>query len=55
MNQENQTQEQIQALTVQALWVSQAISILMAVGMIAFFLAEVLRGGAEVFGKVVKK
>jgi len=36
-----------QAQTVEALWVSQAISVLMAIGMIAYFVAEVLRVGSE--------
>ena len=55
MTQQIQSQEQIQPLTVQALWVSQAISILMAVGMICYFAADVLKVGTEVLGKGLKK
>lgn len=55
MTQQIQPQEQIQSLTVQALWVSQAIGILMAVGMICYFAAEVLKMGTDVLGKTLKR
>lgn len=41
----------VQPLEVQALWVAQAVSVLVAIGMIAYLVAEVLGVGA----KVVKK
>jgi len=48
-------EEQIEALTTQAMWVQTAISVLMAIGMIAYFVAEVLKVGSDVFKKVVEK
>ena len=51
MNQQLQPQEQIQAYTVQALWVSQAIGILMAIGMIAYLTADVLKAATRVVKK----
>lgn len=51
MNQQIQPQEQIQAYTVQAMWVSQAISVLMVIGMICFGLAEVIKSATGVVKK----
>lgn len=45
----------VQPLEVQALWVSQAITVLMSIGMIAYFAAEVLKVGTGVLGKAIKK
>ena len=47
--------QQIQPYVVQALWIQQAITVLMAIGMIAYFVAEVLKVGTEVVGKALKK
>lgn len=55
MNQRIQPQEQIQPLTVQAMWVQAAISALMAIGMICYFVAEVLKVGSGVFKEAFKK
>ena len=44
-----QPQEQIQAYTVQAMWVQTAVTVLMAIGMICYFAAEVLKVGTGVF------
>jgi len=41
----------VQPLEVQALWVQQAIGILMAVGMIAYVIADVLKAGTAVIKK----
>lgn len=48
-------QEQIEALTTQAMWVQTAITVLMAIGMIAYFVAEILKVGTDVFKKVLEK
>lgn len=42
----------VQPLEVQALWVTQAISILVGIGLVAFFMADVLRRGTEVVRKL---
>ena len=55
MNQQIRPQETVQPLMVQALWVSQAIGVLMSIGMIAYLVAEGLKVGTEVLGKVIKK
>ncbi len=55
MNQQIQTQEQIQANMVQALWVAQIISFLVKVGMAAFLTVEVLEMGTKVLGKGKEK
>ena len=47
--------QEIQPLQVQALWVSQAISVLVGIGMICFFVAEVLKAGTGVFKEALKK
>lgn len=47
--------QEIQPLEVQALWVTQAISVLMAIGMICYFVAEVLKAGTGVFKEAFKK
>ena len=43
--------QEIQPLTVQALWISQAISVLMVIGVICFGLAEVLKSAVGVVKK----
>ena len=44
-----------QSQMVQAMWVQTAISVLMALGMIAYFIAEVLKVGSEVFKEALKR
>ena len=51
MNQQTQTQEQIQAYAVQALWVQQAIGVLLAIGMICYLIADVLKAATGVIKK----
>ncbi|MBA7698619.1 hypothetical protein ES703_107298 [subsurface metagenome] len=51
MNQQIQPQETVQPLMVQALWVSQAIGILVAIGMVCYLLADVLKAGTQVIKK----
>ena len=43
MNQQIQPQEQIQAYAVQALWVQQAVGVLMVIGVICLGLVEVIK------------
>ena len=47
-------QEQNQANMVQALWVTTAINVIMAIGMIAYLVAEVLKVGAGAFKELKK-
>lgn len=51
MSQETQPQQQIQAYAVQALWVQTAVTVLMAIGMICYFLAEGLKAVTGVMKK----
>lgn len=43
--------QEIQPLEVQALWVSQAIGVLMAIGMVCYLIADVLKAGTKVIKK----
>lgn len=54
MNQLIVPQEQVQPLMVQALWVSQAISILTTIAMLAYFGAEILKVGVGAFKEIKK-
>ncbi|GAI80479.1 unnamed protein product, partial [marine sediment metagenome] len=45
----------VQPYQVQALWVTQAIGILMAIGMICYVIADVLKAGTGVFKEGLKK
>lgn len=44
-----------QSQMVEAMWVSQAISVLVGIGMVCYFLAEVLKAGSGVFKEALKK
>ena len=43
--------QQVAPAAVQAMWVSQAIGILMAIGMVAYLLADVLKAATGVIRK----
>lgn len=51
MSQEIQPQELLQPQVVQALWVSQAITVLIVIGVICFGLAEVMKSATGVLKK----
>ncbi len=48
MNQQTQLQEQIQANMVQALWIQGAISVLITIGVICYFVADVIKAAMKV-------
>lgn len=45
----------VQPLAVQALWVQQAIGVCVTIGLIAYLVADVLKAGTGILGKVKKK